>query len=260
MPADVVADRREKRKLVDVSLIAGESSCPLKKLRVDEEAGPRSAVAGKSLVIVQSLLHGSMLECERGVDPLPFIHFVSSSVSATPERDADAQGEDSVEGQRRCIGPVERLVLSSHSSPSYSGHGTEADSLSRPEALVTLAGTITAPSSVPESPSRERKEKGKKKKKKEDVPEGPYGKIRIVRGMGYRQLQEKCVADWAVTYGTLSTESECREMLDGFAPPQAFAYFRNMHFDQFLDEFNVNSARKAAFCSSLRLRTEHLAA
>ncbi|PWA98181.1 Heavy metal-associated domain, HMA [Artemisia annua] len=54
-----------------------------------------------------------------------FRSFVSSSVSATPERDADVQGEDSVEDQHRFIGHVERLVLSPDSSSFYGSHGTE---------------------------------------------------------------------------------------------------------------------------------------
>ena len=77
-PIDVVVDRKDKRKIEDADFIVGESSCLLKRQRHNDGAVFRSAISGKSLAIIKSLLRSSMLKCEHGVDPFPFVPFVSS--------------------------------------------------------------------------------------------------------------------------------------------------------------------------------------
>lgn len=52
----------------------------------------------------------------------------------------------------------------------------------------------------------------------------------------------------------LDKPSDCREMLDSFAPPKVFAEIRNMGCDQFFFEFNVGAARQTAFNSELRMQ------
>lgn len=62
-----------------------------------------------------------------------------------------------------------------------------------------------------------------------------------------------------MTFGShLGMSSKCRELLDGFAPPRAFADIHNMSFDQFFSEFNVNTARQTAFSIELQMRVEYL--
>lgn len=51
---------------------------------------------------------------------------------------------------------------------------------------------------------------------------------------------------------------ECRELVDFCTPARGFADIRNMPIDQFLSEFNVNTACQAVFCSMLRNQAERL--
>nr|GFA23733.1 hypothetical protein [Tanacetum cinerariifolium] len=76
--------RQRKRKTAVVD--AGGPSHPPKKLR--EDFGPLGGVstAKKSMVVVQSLFPRAMLEAEARGEPVPTLPFVTSSVSATPER------------------------------------------------------------------------------------------------------------------------------------------------------------------------------
>ena len=86
---------RGKRIMSDTPLEIGQSSRRVKKPRGGDAVVSTPTVLGKSASDLQDLLNRSMLKCEYGVDPLPSVPFVSSSMSATPERDVDAPAEGS---------------------------------------------------------------------------------------------------------------------------------------------------------------------
>ncbi|GJZ06632.1 hypothetical protein Tco_0540425 [Tanacetum coccineum] len=87
--------RRKKRKTVAVD--ASGPSHPPKKLREDygDPSGP--SVAGKPRSAVQRLLAGAVLNAEVRGEPILTLPFVTSSVSATPERENENPA-DSVTG------------------------------------------------------------------------------------------------------------------------------------------------------------------
>ncbi|GKA95651.1 hypothetical protein Tco_0817746 [Tanacetum coccineum] len=87
--------RQKKRKNMVVD--AGEPSHPAKKLRDDHDASTGPSVAGKSKSTLQRLLLGAVLNPEVRIAALPTLPFVTSSVSATPEREGEDQ-TDSVAG------------------------------------------------------------------------------------------------------------------------------------------------------------------
>ncbi|GKA16415.1 hypothetical protein Tco_0696162 [Tanacetum coccineum] len=124
--------RQRKRKTMAVD--AGESSHPPKKLREDHGTPSGTSVGGKSRSSLQWLLAGAVLNAEVRGEVVPTLPFVTSSVSATLEREGEDH-TDSVTGHNlRTIGAPQRFVISSDSSHHSGANVAEAevDSLARP--------------------------------------------------------------------------------------------------------------------------------
>ncbi|GKC89595.1 hypothetical protein Tco_1150244, partial [Tanacetum coccineum] len=135
--------QRKRKTIVD----AGEPSHPAKKLRDDYGAPGGPSVAGKSRSAVQRLLIGAVLNAEVRGELVPTLPFVTSSVSATPERE-DEHPADSVTGLNlQTFWAPERFVISSDSS-HHSGANiaeTEVDSIARSFApIIATVVTTTA--------------------------------------------------------------------------------------------------------------------
>ncbi|GKB89021.1 hypothetical protein Tco_0961293, partial [Tanacetum coccineum] len=98
---------------------------------------------GKSHSAIKRLLAVAMLNVEVGVAAIPTLHFVTASVSSTPEREAREHTNSVAEPNLRTIGASQRFVISSdyshHSGPTVSE--AEVDSLAR--SFVPLMTTIT---------------------------------------------------------------------------------------------------------------------
>ncbi|GJZ94114.1 hypothetical protein Tco_0666317 [Tanacetum coccineum] len=136
---------QKKRKTLAAD--AGGPSHPPKKLREDHGILSGPSVAGKSRSAVHRLLVGAVLNAKVRGEPVPTLPFVTSSVSATPERE-DVDHTDSVTGLNlRTISAPQRFVISSDSSHHSGANITEAemDSFSRPFVpVITAATTITS--------------------------------------------------------------------------------------------------------------------
>ncbi|GKE20631.1 hypothetical protein Tco_1432143, partial [Tanacetum coccineum] len=78
---------RQKRKQKTVVVDAGEPSHPAKKLRDDHGTPGGPTVRGKSQSVIQRLLAGAVLNAEVRGEVVPTLPFVTSSMSATPERE-----------------------------------------------------------------------------------------------------------------------------------------------------------------------------
>ncbi|GJV53329.1 hypothetical protein Tco_1449070, partial [Tanacetum coccineum] len=106
---------------------ASGSNHPPKKLREDYGTSGGHASGGKSPSVIRELLASSILNAEVGVAAIPTLPFVTSSVSATPEKDGD-DFTDAVTGPNlRTIGPSVRFVISPDSSHHSSTKATEAE-------------------------------------------------------------------------------------------------------------------------------------
>nr|GEW25398.1 reverse transcriptase domain-containing protein [Tanacetum cinerariifolium] len=116
--------RRQRKRKTAVAEVGG-SSHPPKKLREDHETPSGPPIAGKSRFAVQRLLAKAVLNAEVRGDPIPTLPFVTSSVSATPER------EDS----------------SHHSGANVAG--AEVDSLVRSSVPEMTSVTTTTPTTDP---------------------------------------------------------------------------------------------------------------
>lgn len=187
-PTDNVVDLMDKRKMADVPLNIGELSLPTKKSKDNHGVVHRSTIPGKSMAIIQSLLSSSMLNCVRGVDPLPTVPFVSSSVSATSECEVEAEAEASSGAHLGPIGPVERFVILLDSSSHFGAYDTEVDSFSRSLAPLPSVGIVAAPSVNLVSSS-------KKRKKKEKASINPFGRIHTIMDVEPHCLSETYVLD-----------------------------------------------------------------
>ncbi|GJX66106.1 putative gypsy type transposase [Tanacetum coccineum] len=143
----------------------------------------------------------------REIIPTPF---VTSFVSATPEREDEAHIASATRLNLRTIGPPPRFVISSDSSHHSSANIVEAkvDSFAMPFVpLMTVATTVT--STVDPATTK------------------------------------VYVPQWSVTNGSrLDDGRTCHEMMDEFAPPKFFASICGMEHDQLFTEFNVGAARQ----------------
>ncbi|GJV93963.1 hypothetical protein Tco_1541776 [Tanacetum coccineum] len=269
---------RTKQKKRKTNIDAGEPSHPAKKLRDDYGAPGGPSVAGKSRSAVQRLLAGAVLNAEVRGGPVPTLPFVTSSVSATPERE-DEHLADSVTGLNlRTICAPQRFVISSDSSHHSGANIAEAevDSIARSAAPI-IATVVTATADVAtttrEAPAREAPAKpslfaaGSSSAGGTDPAPGGFSDVSgsdfLVGGIRTvidpeSNLQKVYVPQWSVTNGSCLDDGRvCREMLDEFAPPKFFASIRGMEHDQLFTEFNVGTARQISLSAEVRMRAEY---
>nr|GEZ23700.1 hypothetical protein [Tanacetum cinerariifolium] len=110
---------RGQRKRKTVVADAGGPSHPPKKLREDYRTLGGASTTGKPMFVVQSMFTEDMLDAEARGEPIPTFPFVTSTVSATPERE-DRSPADSVPGLNlRTIGAPQRFVIFSDSSYQF---------------------------------------------------------------------------------------------------------------------------------------------
>ncbi|GJS87415.1 hypothetical protein Tco_0770051 [Tanacetum coccineum] len=138
---------RRQRKRKTVVPDAGGPSHPPKKLREDHGTLSVTSVGGKSRSAVQRLLAGAVQNAEVRGEPIPTLPFVTSSVSATPEREDEVHTDSATGLNLRTIGAPQRFVISSDSSHHSGANIAEAevDSFARPSVpLMTVATTVTS--------------------------------------------------------------------------------------------------------------------
>ncbi|GJY35648.1 hypothetical protein Tco_0421026 [Tanacetum coccineum] len=145
---DVIPLRSRQRKQKTI-VDAGKPSHPAKKLRDDYGAPGGPSVASKSRSEVQRLLVRAVLNAEVRGEPILTLPFVTSSVSATLERE-DEHPVDSVTGINLwTISVPQRFVISSYSSHHSSANIAEAevDSIARSSAPI-IATVVIATADV----------------------------------------------------------------------------------------------------------------
>ncbi|GJZ44065.1 hypothetical protein Tco_0591320 [Tanacetum coccineum] len=268
-----VQPRRQRKRKTIVS-DAGGPSHPPKKLREDHGTPSGAPVGGKSRYVVQRLLARAVQNAEVRGEPIPTLPFVTSSVSATPEREDEGHTDSATGLNLRTIGAPPRFVISSDSSHHSGANIAEAevDSFARPSVpLMTVATTVT--STV--DPATTVKEKfvgpsvfgGDSSGGGADHTVGGFsdltgsdfilGGIRTVISPD-TDLQKVYIPQWSVTNGSrLDDGRTCREMVDEFAPPKFFASVREMEHDQLFTEFNVGAARQMSLSAEVRMRAEY---
>nr|GEU80350.1 hypothetical protein [Tanacetum cinerariifolium] len=245
------------------------------KLREDFGALGGVSTAGNSLAAVQSLFSGAMLEAEARGEPVPTLPFVTSSVSATPERE-DRSPADSVPGPNlRTIGAPQRFVISLDSSHHSGANIAEAevDSIIRSSAPAIATGTtVTAAIDTEAAATRAPVAPflfgvGSSSTGRSDSIPGGFSNVSgsdfLIGGIRTvvdpdSDLQKVYVPRWSVTNGFgLDNSRICREMLDKFATLKFFASVHGMDHDKLFTEFNVGAARQISLNAEVRMRAEY---
>ncbi|GJT27351.1 hypothetical protein Tco_0907626 [Tanacetum coccineum] len=242
-----VQPRRQRKRKTVVPDVGGPSH-PSKKLREDHGTLRGAFVGGKSRSAVQWLLAGAVQNAEVRGEPIPTFPFVTSSVSATPEREDEVHTDSATGLNLRTIGAPQRFVISSDSSHHSGANIAESkvDSFSRSSVLLmTVATNVT--STV--DPATTLKEKfvessvfgGDSSGGGADHTVGGFSDLTgsdfIVGGIRTvispdTDLQKVYVPQWSVTNGSrLDDGRTCREMVDEFAPPKFFALICGMEHD-----------------------------
>ncbi|GJU68193.1 putative reverse transcriptase domain-containing protein [Tanacetum coccineum] len=104
-----------------------------------------------------TLLVSSLLNVEAGVEAVATLPFVTSSVSATPEREDDNPTDSVTKANLRTISPAERFSISPDSSHHSSTHASEAEVTFVirsvvPPSVITEAVITVATASIPSAP------------------------------------------------------------------------------------------------------------
>nr|GEY91874.1 hypothetical protein [Tanacetum cinerariifolium] len=251
--------RQRKRKIVVAD--ASRPSHPSKKLREDNGSLGEDSAVGKSRSAVQIMFAGVVLNAEARGEPILTFPFVTSFVSATPER-KDKSPADSVTGLNlRTIGAPQRFVISSDSSHHSGANIAEAevDSIVRSSApaiatVTTVTATVDAATTADGVPvERSLFSVGLSSTGRTDSV--PYGFLDV---SGSDFLIGVYVSQWSVTNGFGLDDSRiCREMLEEFAPPKFFASIHGMDHDQLFTEFNVGAARQISLSAEVRMCAEY---
>nr|GEV57353.1 transposase (putative), gypsy type [Tanacetum cinerariifolium] len=126
--------RHQRKRKTDVADASGPSHPP-KKLIEDYGALGGASTAGKSMSAVQSLFTGAVLNAEARGEPIPTLPFVTSSVSATSEREDKSEVDSIVRSSALTIATVTTVTASTdadattnraHVAPSLFGVGSSS--------------------------------------------------------------------------------------------------------------------------------------
>ncbi|GKD74864.1 hypothetical protein Tco_1333146, partial [Tanacetum coccineum] len=260
---------RKKRPAVTDT---GGSSHPLKRLRDDNGTASGAATGGKSPSAIKELLARSILNVEVGVAAVETLPLVTSSVSATLERES-GDPTDSIIGPNLC----ERFVISLDTSHHSSNSATDAKvdfvitsvaPLVMAEAVVTAS--IVGAFSIPPSGAIEEPQarpsifhySSSAGTIRPDVA-GPSYLPGKELSMGSREvnsesLHEIFVPRWNVPNDTLLDDHDIsHEFIDHLAPPVLFSQIHAMDYHHLFTEYNVGTARQACLNAEVRMRTKY---
>ncbi|GJY82146.1 hypothetical protein Tco_0494897 [Tanacetum coccineum] len=230
--ATPVQPRRQRKRKTIVS-DAGGPSHPPKKLRGDHGTLSGASIGGKSMSVVQRLLAGAVQNAEIRGEPIPTLPFVTSSVSATSDREDEAHTASATGLNLRTIGAPLKFFISSDSSHRFGANIVEAkfDSFARPSVpLMTVATTVTS-----------------------TVDPATTVKEKFVESSVFGGNSSGGGADHTACHDGRT----CCEMVDEFAPPKFFASIRGMEHDQLFTEFNVGAAHQMCLSAEVRMRAEY---
>nr|GEV86049.1 transposase (putative), gypsy type [Tanacetum cinerariifolium] len=221
-------------------------------LREDYGALGGASTAGKSMSAVQSLFTGAVLDAEARGEPIPTLPFVTSSVSATPERE-DKSPANSVPG----------LNLRTIGAPKGSSSASTIATVTTVTAMIDVDATATRAPVAPSLFGVGSSSTGRT----DSVPSGfsdVFGSDFLIGGICTvvdrdSDLQKVCVPRWRATNGFRLDDSRiCCEMLDEFPPPlKFFASVRGMDHDQLFTEFYVGVARQISLNVEVRMCAEY---
>ncbi|GJU50161.1 hypothetical protein Tco_1219716 [Tanacetum coccineum] len=254
--AVVTAKRpRIPRKKSPAVTDASSSSHPPKKLRGDYGTSSGAANGGKLSFVLKELLVSSILNVEVGVEAVPTLPLVTSSISTTPRRE-HGNPIDSITGfNLHTIGAFERFVISSNSSHHSSTHASEAevDSIIKfvvplpmmTEAVVTSHAAIDPPIPVPEMGTKITSPVHASMFHDSDSTETVRADA---AGPSYSAKQDLLMGSQELNAKTL------HQFIGHLAPPALFSQIREMDYHHLFMEFNIRTAHQA--CLNVEARDD----
>nr|GEV77413.1 hypothetical protein [Tanacetum cinerariifolium] len=240
--APVQSRRQRKRKSVVVD--AGGASYPPKKLREDHETLSEASIGGKSCYSIQRLLAEAVLNAKVRITAIPTLHFVTASVSTTPERKDEDHTDSVAEPNLHTIEALRRFVISLDSS-HHSGTNVaeaEVDYLIRSSALILTTVTITTATVDPTSVTKEKVFKPSLF----GVSSSSAG--RTDPGV-FSDLTDSDFLVCAIRT-VINPDTDLQKVY-------FFASIRKMEHDQLFTEFNVRAARQMSLSAEVRMRAEY---
>nr|GEX44420.1 hypothetical protein [Tanacetum cinerariifolium] len=232
------------------------------------------SISDKSRSVVQQLLAGAVQNAKVRGDPIPTLPFVTSSVSATPEREGEGQIDSVTRLNLRTISAPQRFVISLDSSHHFGANIAEAevDSFVRPSVPVITAATTITPTTglamvVKEKIVKPSLFSAKSASARTDPTLGGFtdlsgsdflvGGIRTVFSSD-TDLQKVYVPQWGVANRyRLDDGCVCCKLVDEFAPLKFFTSIRGMKHDQLFTEFTVGAARQMSLSAEVRMHAEY---
>nr|GEV14285.1 hypothetical protein [Tanacetum cinerariifolium] len=211
--------------LLLVAQVHSESKLEAKVERLFDEGGSVDQVdftAGGGLEAETGIATGVRIVANKNVvaerrKPVPTLPMVTSSVSATPEREGDALLDFATEGNLRTIGPTVRFVIYSDSSyySRTNASGAEVDSVIRPD--------DAGPSYLP----------GK---------ELSMGSSEV----DFENLHDVFVSHWNIPNNALLDDLDTsKEFIDHLFPLVLFAQIRDIDYEELFTEFSVRTDHQA---------------
>ncbi|GJT86368.1 hypothetical protein Tco_1068085, partial [Tanacetum coccineum] len=250
------AKRPKKKRVVHESEDTPAASHPPKRLRADYGNTSGSVIKGKSPGVLNRLLRASQLTVEQGVAALPTIHFITSSVIASPLEKGGGHTDSATASALRTVGPSERFMVLSDSSHYSSAKSTDAEV----DSLITFVApdkNVPTPSIFAISSSSEKTDRTLCLFAGRSGSDFVAGSIRAEGGVD-TSLQEVYIPEWTMTKGfELNDGLSCTNMIDHFTPPAFFKTVREMEHEQLFAEFNVFAARNLSLSSEVRMRAEY---
>ncbi|GJR73242.1 reverse transcriptase domain-containing protein [Tanacetum coccineum] len=262
--------------VTEVATTAAEhSSHPPKKLRDDHGTPSGASVGGKSRSSLQQLLARAIMNDDVWGEIVPTLPFVTSSVSATPEREDEGHTDSATGPNLRTISAPQRFVISSDSS-HHSGVNiveAEVDSFARPSVPVITATTTVTSTANLVVVVREKIVKSSLFSADSTSAGGTdpaMGGFTDLTGSDFlvggirtvvipdSDLQKVYVPQWNVTNGSrLDDGGVCREMVDEFVPLKFFASVCNIEHDRLFAKFIIRAARQISLSAVVRMRAEY---
>ncbi|GJX25706.1 hypothetical protein Tco_0232002, partial [Tanacetum coccineum] len=185
---------------------------------------------------------------------VPTLPFVTSSVSATPEREDETHTNSVARTNLQTLGPPLRFIISSNSSHHSDANVAEAevDSIVRSSAPVLMTATIMTTTVDATMVLKETSIKPSLFA----VGSSSAGGNEPILG-GFYDLTGNDFL-WNVTNRSRLDDGGVRcEMFDEFAPLKFFVSIRGMEHDQIFTEFNVGAAHQMSLSAEVRMRTEY---
>nr|GEV60251.1 transposase (putative), gypsy type [Tanacetum cinerariifolium] len=238
------------------------------------------AMGDKSPFALRELLTRSLLNVEAGVKVVATLPFVTSFVSATPEREYDNPTDLVTGANLRFIVPAEMFVISPYSSHHSRTHASGAGvaSVIRPavplpvitEAMITAATAGIHSDPIPETSAKVNTPVHVSMfydldfvgTEKPDVagPSHLFGKELSLgsREVKSEHLHEVFIPHWNISNDALLNDLDIsREFVDHLAPPVLFSQIRDMDYKQLFTECNVRTAHQVCLNAEVRMLTEY---